>query len=229
MTLPNSSTTVLPADPSGSRPAYLVRFPEDVWAQLEKSTLSGASVSLSLEDGMVSLQHAQWLINQQLSIGDNAPIPLTSQPSGSTSEIYLLTQSPNILTPHAIASSRLAFPPSTNSRAVDRLKAQNEANEKERKDRVDRVNGLKKAKPPSLDSAPTPRTISSPLIPPPLSASGSASGGPVIPLKTRVVQLLALGPQSIDDIVARVGMSENEVMRVVNVVSTRSNRFHDYE
>jgi len=82
------------------------------------------------------------------------------------------------------------------------------------------VNGLKKAKPPALDSAPLPqRTVGSPLVPPPASAGGSNTGGPIIPLKTRVVQLLALGPQSIEDIVSRVGMSENEVMRIVNVVS----------
>jgi len=62
------------------------------------------------------------------------------------------------------------------------------------------------------------RTQSSPQF-----GSGSTPGSPMIPLKTRVVQLLALGPISVTDIVKRVGGAEQDIMRVVNVVcrSTR--------
>jgi hypothetical protein len=40
-----------------------------------------------------------------------------------------------------------------------------------------------------------------------------------IPLKTRIVQLLALGPASMEDILSRTGGNPDEVMRVVKVVS----------
>lgn len=65
------------------------------------------------------------------------------------------------------------------------------------------------------------RTVSSPAGPVPNSASTSSGAAvvPMVPLKTRVVQLLALGASSVEDIVSRVGMSESEVMRVVRVVS----------
>ena len=36
------------------RPAYLVRFPEDVWAQMEKAQSTGGGISINMEDGMVS-------------------------------------------------------------------------------------------------------------------------------------------------------------------------------
>jgi len=42
----------------------------------------------------------------------------------------------------------------------------------------------------------------------------------MIPLKTRVIQLLALGSTALGDIVSRVGGAEQDVIRVVNVVST---------
>ena len=55
-----------------------------------------------------------------------------------------------------------------------------------------------------------------------MAGIGTGQTGQIIPLKTRVVQLLALGPLSVDEIVRRVGMSDVEVMRVVKVVcSTR--------
>lgn len=40
----------------------------------------------------------------------------------------------------------------------------------------------------------------------------------MIPLKTRVVQLLALGETNVKDLVQRVGGAEQDVMRVVKVV-----------
>ena len=59
------------------------------------------------------------------------------------------------------------------------------------------------------------RAFSSPGIP----GSMMSSGEPIIPLKTRVIQALALGPMGLDKVVKRVGMPEEDVMRVVRVVS----------
>ena len=48
------------------------------------------------------------------------------------------------------------------------------------------------------------RTVSSPGP----SAPAKATPEPIIPLKTRVIQLLALGPSSIEEIVGKVGMAQ---------------------
>ena len=53
MPLPSGVTQVAPAGPDANRPAFLVRFPEDVWARLEKTAASGEAVTISLDDGMV--------------------------------------------------------------------------------------------------------------------------------------------------------------------------------
>ena len=157
------------------------------------------------------------LILQHLELPAGAPVSLRVQPCGTASEIYKFHH--DTLTPHALAASRLAIPISTVSthRAADKLKAQNDAHDRERKDRADRLNGIKKAIPPSLDHIGTTmnRTMSSPAVPAPSSGSNT----PMVPLKTRVVQLLALGPLSVDEIVSKVGMSEGEVVRVVKGVS----------
>lgn len=155
-----------------------------------------------------------------MNIPGSDPLELHPQPAGSSSELYSYTS--DTLTPQAIASSRLTVPfnSASSSKAADRLKAQNAAHDKERKDRAQRVKGEKKAIPPALHldhSTNMARTTSSPAVP--SSAPPTATSTPIVPLKTRVVQLLALGASSVEDIVARVGMSEGEVMRVVRVVS----------
>lgn len=63
---------------------------------------------------------------------------------------------------------------------------------------------------------PLARSHSSPGVP---SASSAGAGAPVVPLKTRVVQHLALGAASVEEIVGCVGGAETDVMRVVKVVS----------
>ena len=98
------------------------------------------------------------------------------------------------------------------------MRAKNVAIDKERKERAERVNGSgesKKAdeiKAHKVDevSIPMGRTQSTPAM---------GNGGPMIPLKTRVVQLLALGQLGTRDLITRVGGAEADVMRVVNVVS----------
>ena len=70
-------------------------------------------------------------------------------------------------------------------------------------------------------STPTSRP-STPTLP---SRAGTpVKSGPVVPLKTRVMQLLALGPKSVKDVVARVGGGEDEVSRVLKVVSVQEGR-----
>jgi len=71
------------------------------------------------------------------------------------------------------------------------------------------VNGVGKSKAVMDLATSMGRTHSSPAM---------QSGGAMIPLKTRVLQLLALGPTDVEDIVSRVGGLEQDVMRVVNVV-----------
>lgn len=173
------------------------------------------------------------------------PIPLTQQQNGQVSEIHQLSfassSSQPALKPFAIASSRLSFPlnsVSTN-KAADKLRAQSQAFDRERKDRAERVNGVnngtsssssggsKKAAGRAIpahvgDAGKMGRSMSSPISSSfPGTGSDPANGAttPVIPLKTRVIQLLALGPLPVHEIIKRVGMSESEVMRVVRVVS----------
>jgi hypothetical protein len=120
----------------------------------------------------------------------------------------------------AVASTRLNVPMSSVStaRAADRLRAQNEAFDKERKERAERVNGVApKHRAVASVAVPMGRTQSSPATTP---ASAATAQVPQVPLKTRVVQLLALGSMGQDDIVKRVGGAEQDVMRVVKVVRT---------
>jgi hypothetical protein len=59
------------------------------------------------------------------------------------------------------------------------------------------------------------RTQSSPVG----TVTSSPATTPVVPLKTRVVQLLALGPCEESEMMRKVGGAEEDVKRVVNVVS----------
>ena len=103
----------------------------------------------------------------------------------------------------------------SSARAANKLRSQNEVIDKERQERANRVNGVSKGKAiqsvvniPPMGKIPNRSTVK----------NGVGTGGPVIPLKTRVVQLLALGPATVADIVGKVGGLEQDVMRVVNVV-----------
>ena len=99
--------------------------------------------------------------------------------------------------------------------------------DKERKERADRVNGVKKSK--VLKDVAMVRTQSSPALSNEngnVGSGGGAGGSPTIPLKTRVVQLLALGPTAVENIVLRVGGVQQDVMRVVNVVNCLDTSYH---
>ncbi|KAK8846784.1 hypothetical protein IAR55_005872 [Kwoniella newhampshirensis] len=225
--LPTSgSVPLVTTSGSGVQPtkaAFLVKFPEDAWAALQDGAGSGAEVSISVNGGLT------------LNIPHQPPLKLESRSTGTPSEIHAFTSSPSpSLSLTALASTRLSVPMSSafTARAADKLKAQNEAIDRERKERAVRVEGsstsMGKARSKPVErlsaSASTTmgRTHSSPTMgtsaAPAVNGNSVTSNHTMIPLKTRVMQLLALGPTSVADIVRRVGGDEQNVMRVVNVV-----------
>ena len=119
----------------------------------------------------------------------------------------------------AVSSIKLSVPISSASsaRAASRLQAQTDAMDKTRKERASRVNGLNKTKTTVNVVTPMGRAQSNP------GSSSTARNitnedGSMIPLKTRVLQLLALGPVRFGDLVARVGGDDEGVLRIVKVV-----------
>ncbi|WVQ69040.1 uncharacterized protein L199_007252 [Kwoniella botswanensis] len=233
MPLPTSGSIPLipPTSEHPPHPAYLIKFPEEVWQTLQEAGSGGLEVIVT-EDGKMIL-----------SIPNLPPIPLDPRSTGIPSELHSYNPSSSTLSLAAMASTRLNVPltSASTARAADKLKAQNEAIERERKERAIRVEGSappsKKrtaagvaAAAPGVSSAGMGRTNSSPQMGSSTSAptqgastTGTGTGtGQMIPLKTRVMQLLALGPTTVQDIVRRVGGDEQNVMRVVNVVGRAS-------
>ncbi|ORY20709.1 hypothetical protein BCR39DRAFT_554905 [Naematelia encephala] len=216
MVLPARDIGVRAGESSGSQSAFVVRFPEDVWGLLESSE----GVTISMKDGM------------NLRIPGQEAIKLTSQPTGTPSELHTLTSGPSpSLAPIAIANARLTVPLTiaSSSRAADKLKAQNAAFDKERKQRADRINGNGNGN--GASAAPRTKAVehlsAQQATPMARTQSSPAATQPMIPLKTRVIQLLALGPTTMDDMMHRVGATEEEVMRVVNVVGRKTSSLPD--
>ncbi|WWD22156.1 hypothetical protein CI109_106645 [Kwoniella shandongensis] len=231
MSLPTSGTVPLVGPSEGRRPkpAYLIKFPEEAWSALQDAAGSGIEISIGGDGEMT------------LNIPNQPPVKLEPRPTGNPSEIHTFTSAgpSSSLSLTAIASTRLSVPITSafTARAADKLKAQNDAIDKERKERAVRVEststststgtGKAKARPVerlAAAGATMGRTHSSPAMgsAPVASASTSGNGHPMIPLKTRVMQLLALGSTTVADIVRRVGGDEQNVMRVVNVVGRAS-------
>ncbi|KAK4686585.1 hypothetical protein P7C73_g3552, partial [Tremellales sp. Uapishka_1] len=187
-------------------PAYLIRFPQDTWEQLENAIKSGGQLSLCLDGGM------------SLRIPGVPPCPLESNTTGSPFELHLLSSS--ALTPVGLAAHRLSVPfSSTNtSNAANKMRAQNEAIDREKKERAERVAGVAAPKKTTAIQrvAATGQMSRSQSTPP-----AGAPAVPTIALKTRVVQLLALGAITVAGIVDRIKDSEHDVMRVVNVVGQK--------
>ncbi|WWC87098.1 uncharacterized protein L201_001984 [Kwoniella dendrophila CBS 6074] len=234
MPLPSSGSIPL-VSPNAEQPssAYLIKFPEEVWSSLQEAKSGGLDVTISV-DGRMSL-----------NIPNLPPITLDPRSTGIPSELHSYNPNSNTLSLSAIATTRLNVPltSASTARAADKLKAQNEAIERERKERSIRVEG---SAPPSkkraverlapgIGSSGMGRTNSSPQITSSSSANANAAAssggagsssttttGQMIPLKTRVMQLLALGPTTVLDIIRRVGGDEQNVMRVVNVVGRAS-------
>ncbi|WVW78677.1 hypothetical protein I302_100637 [Kwoniella bestiolae CBS 10118] len=230
MPLPTSGSIPLtpPNTEHPPNPAYLIKFPEEVWQSLQEAGSGGLEVSVTADGKMT------------LNIPNLPPIPLDPRSTGIPSELHLYNPSSSTLSLAAMASTRLNVPltSASTARAADKLKAQSEAIERERKERAIRVEGSvppsKKRLAPSVSSAGMGRANSSPqmgsAVPSPAPAPASVAGssgtgtgtGQMIPLKTRVMQLLALGPTTVQDIVRRVGGDEQNVMRVVKVVGRAS-------
>ncbi|WWC67735.1 uncharacterized protein I206_101647 [Kwoniella pini CBS 10737] len=223
MPLPTTgSIPLVPPDTSlHTNQAYLIRFPEELWASLQEASSGGLDVTMTVEGKMI------------LNIPNLPPIPLDPRSTGIPSEIHSYNASSSSLTPNALSDTRLNVPLTSVStaRAADKLKAQNEAFDRERKERAVKVDGasqpskkrsLEKSA-PGISSAGMGRTISSPQMSTSATASSSANGStPMIPLKTRVMQLLALGPTTVPDIVRRVGGDEQNVMNVVRAIGRPS-------
>ena len=227
MPLPEDSV-VLSNGESSRHPkhAFLIRLPEDAWTGIQESAKDGGEVSISLDGIMVrsstSVSKSD-LPPKTLNIPNHTSLPLEPLPAGTSSEIHFLSPAPHAaLSLQAVATTKLAVPMSSvsSARAANKLRSQNEVIDKERQERANRVNGVSKGK--SIQSVvnmtPVGMTTSRPIVE---NGVGTGTGGIVIPLKTRVVQLLALGPATTADIVRKVGGLEQDVMRVVNVVSVQ--------
>lgn len=150
-------------------------------------------------------------------------IALQAQTIGNPTEIHQL-DSTGALEPIALASARLSVPlsASTSAKAAERVREQTEARDREKKANADRINGVPKPRtvtlPPAAvaaQAASMARTQSSPA-----ATVTTGPPTPVIPLKTKVIQHLALGPCPQADIVQRLRQPEVDIMRVVNVVSS---------
>ncbi|KAI9635404.1 uncharacterized protein MKK02DRAFT_32836 [Dioszegia hungarica] len=176
------------------KPAFLVKFPQDVWERI----VSGGtgSVQIVKNDAKLSLI----LPDRTIGLDANPLVP---------TELYELSDT---LLPLGTASTRLSIPFTTASSS----KAIAEAIPERRP-----VNGNGNgnahgaaAKLRREAATPLARSLSSPAGP----AAPVAPTTPVIPLKTRVVQYLALGPASVEEILSKLGGAEADVMRVVKVV-----------
>lgn len=192
-----------------SRQAYLIKLPEDIISALESS--QGASVTVGM-DGSVTL-----------NVPDQDPMPLDARPASTASEIHRLSSGPSpTLKLAALATTRLNIPFSSAStaRAADKLRAQTDALEKQRKERALKVDGIKRHTDRVASgamSAPMAVTTSAPG-----AVWGSGTGTGSIPLKTRVMQYLAMGETTQEDLCRRMGGDEQNVMRVVKVVGRPS-------
>jgi hypothetical protein len=210
MALPDRSATPLGTSSQAGKPAFLVKFPQDVWERIVSS--GSAPIHIAHDDSKLvrrplsPLFHALQLIPQSLVLPDRT-IGLDMNTLVPT-EIYELSDT---LHPLGIAHTRLSIPFTTasSSKAVASATP----------DKKPAINGAA-AKIRQQAAAPLARSLSSPAGGQSAATAPAATAvTPVIPLKTRVVQYLALGPASVEEIVGRVGGAEADVMRVVKVVS----------
>ncbi|ORX34421.1 hypothetical protein BD324DRAFT_683372 [Kockovaella imperatae] len=192
MALPFGSTQLVASSSSSSsssKPAYLFRPSQEVWTKLQAAS---NGLSISFQGDEVSLH-----------IPGSAPIHLAPQASNTPSEVYTLKG--DRLDPLGIATSRLTTPIGSNNHNRGAI-----------------ASGLKTPSTAHFNHHAKPHTqgeqmgrvYSSPGLP----SSMTVGGEPIIPLKTRVIQALSLGPMSLEKVVKRVGMPEEDVMRVVRVV-----------
>ncbi|EKD01378.1 hypothetical protein A1Q2_04325 [Trichosporon asahii var. asahii CBS 8904] len=213
MPLPSGTVPVAPsAADTPPPPAFLVRFPEDTWAKL---AAADGEVTITVGDDMT------------LNLPGQEPIRLDSQ-TAQQSELYAFDPSAHQLAPIGVADARLSVPFSAASvgRAAEKVRLQNAALDAQREARAARVMGTKPSshsRQTSLSSLPQ-RPSPSPAPPMARTLSGPAAStlgssmGEKIPLKTRVVQFLALGPTTVDEILEHTQGDYNDVLRVAKVI-----------
>ncbi|RSH87682.1 uncharacterized protein EHS24_000196 [Apiotrichum porosum] len=227
MPLPSGTLPLAPSS-SSPPPAFLVRFPEDTWNKLGAAANNGDEVTFTIgDDGLT------------LNVEGCDSIHLDAH-TGQASEIFSMTG--GSLSQLGVATSRLTVPfnAASTSRAAEKVRQTSEALDRQRQARAERVTGS--AKPLSSASRPinTNKPLSSGPSSKPLSSGpsypvlahtqpmGRTMSGPAatltmstterIPLKTRIVQLLALGPASLPEILARTGGNPDEVERAAKVI-----------
>lgn len=210
---------VLPA------PAFLVRFPEDTWTKLAAAAADGSQVSFTVDGGIVSHGRERRADGQSLNLPDQDPIPLDAHGTGMPSELY--SYSGGQLEPVGSAAGRLSVPftVGATSRAAEKMAQKNVALERQRAQRAERVTG-KPVAASTFGSRPVEAVnFHASPIPTPMARtqSGPAAAASMpterVPLKTRVVQHLALGPATLQDIIDGTGGAMSDIIRTVNVVS----------
>jgi hypothetical protein len=163
---------------------------------------------------------------QSLNLPGQDPIPLEAHGTGTPSELYSYTDGQ--LEPVGSAAGRLSVPFTAGAtfRAAEKMAQKNVALERQRAQRAERVTGK-----PVAAASYTARPVeasnfhASPIpshVPMARTQSGPAATSMTmerIPLKTRVVQHLALGPSTMQGIVDTVGGEMSDIVRTVNVVS----------
>ncbi|RXK37615.1 hypothetical protein M231_05157 [Tremella mesenterica] len=215
MILPPQNIPLRP--PTGvSKQALLIRLPQETLDALIEAQ-EDDSARVWMDDGVMKLDLPDECITLDSHMVD-------------LNEIHLFTKSPPALTHIATASARACLPLSSQCavKAGEKLKQHVSALDEQRKARAEMVDG-------SSNSS-KPRQILTPQVPSPAGVSaamnrvqsspatiGAATGTtPIIPLKTRVMQTLALGPISASELILRVAGNEVDVMRVANVIGRSS-------
>lgn len=208
-------------------PAFLVRFPEDTWTKLAAAAANGSEVSFTVDGGIVSDLLKNGANGQSLNLPGQDPIPLDAHSTGAPSELY--SYSDGQLAPVGSAAGRLSVPftVGATSRAAEKMAQKNVALERQRAQRAERVTG-KPVAASTFGSRPVEaanfHASPIPSHAPPMARTQSgpaATAMPTerVPLKTRVVQQLALGPATMQEVFDNVGGEMSDVIRTVNVVS----------
>ncbi|GMK54632.1 hypothetical protein CspeluHIS016_0112180 [Cutaneotrichosporon spelunceum] len=212
MPLPSGIIPLAPGEPGAiPSPAFFVRFPEDTWSKLAAAAADGSAVSFTVDGGI------------SLNLPDQAPIHLEAHSTGASSELY--SHNDGQLEPVGSVAGRLSVPFTAGAtfRAAEKMAQKNVALERQRAQRAERVTGK-----PVVASSYAARPVEASNFhasPAPIPMARTQSGPAAmsmtterIPLKTRVVQHLALGPSTMQDIFDNVGGEMPDIVRTVNVI-----------
>lgn len=147
--------------------------------------------------------------------------------TGQPSEIF--SYNGGQLAPIGSASVRLSVPFTigATSRAAEKVRQQSEALDRERQERAGRVTGKPVVATTTHSRPVEPSNFRPSSLPARSLAMARTQSGPPatnwtvdrVPLKTLVIQLLALGPATLDEIVEGTAGGIDDVSRAVNVVS----------